>query len=130
DEIPWSWTNDTVSIIAGYRVYFNPAIAAAAVRKRIIIPPSARDLLRFYQVYMALINTLYINPSPRVLSVKMETIERSSISLAILVLLFVLTSWREIHSAWFLNRNNNQLEDLDIPGRKIQWMIHAVKCSE
>lgn len=129
-KIPWPWTNDTSSIIAGYRTNYNAEVAAAGVKKRPLTPPSAEEMVRFYQIYMATINTFHSDTSLRRLSVTVQTVELSLVFLAALVLLTVLTAWTSIGYAIFLRRHNAKIKELYVPDGKIEWMIHAVKCSE
>jgi hypothetical protein len=130
NRIPWPWTNDTLSIMNGYAHFFHDPFAAAAVKGRGVVPPSAEEMFRFYQVYMASINTFHSDPTPQQLSVVLDTVELSAIFLAMLLLLALLSGWSSLQYAWFLRRNKLQLKDLYVPDGKMEWMIHAVKCSE
>jgi len=130
DKVPWPWTNDTASIVKGYATYYMAPFTAAAVKRQPVRPPSAREILRFYQVYMASINTQKSNVIQRALSVNVQTVELSVIFLVILIILTLLTAWNSIQYAIFLRRNKSQLEELYLPDGRIEWMIHAVKTSE
>ncbi|RYN66564.1 hypothetical protein AA0117_g8786 [Alternaria alternata] len=130
DKIPWPWTNDTASIVKGFTTYYMAPFIAAAVKDQVIDPPSARELVRFYQVYIASTNTQKSNAIPRTLSVKVQTVELSVIFLVILIILTLSTAWNSIRYAIFLRRNKTQLEELYLPDGRIEWMIHAVKTSE
>ncbi|KAF2831287.1 hypothetical protein CC86DRAFT_237425, partial [Ophiobolus disseminans] len=130
DQVPWPWTNDTASIAKGFTTYYMASFVAAAVKKQTVTPPSARDVLRFYQVYMASTNTQKSNPITRTLSIKVETVELSIIFLVVLIILTLSTAWNSIRYAVFLRRNKTRLEELYLPDGRIEWMIHAVKTSE
>ncbi|KAF2786834.1 hypothetical protein K505DRAFT_411744 [Melanomma pulvis-pyrius CBS 109.77] len=119
DQIPWPWTNDTGSIAKGFTTYYMAPFFGDAVKKQPVTLPSSRELLQFYQIYMASVNTLHSNPAPRTLSVKVQTVELSVIFLVVLIILTLLTAW-----------NSARLEELYLPDGRIEWMIHAVKTSE
>lgn len=126
NKIPWPWTNDTNSIITSYRTYYFGPFAEAAVKKLPVEPPSASDLFRFYQIYMATMNTFHSDPSQKTLSMKVRTTEISLIFLIALALLSVLTAWNSIRYAIFLRHHKAKIEALYVPDAKIEWMMHAV----
>ncbi|KAM0807546.1 hypothetical protein AB5N19_07886 [Seiridium cardinale] len=130
DRIPWPWTNDTNSIMTSYRTYYNSPFAAVAAKKGTVTPPTPEDLLRFYQVYMASVNTFQSYPSPRILSVELQTVELSLVFLVAFLTLSGLTAWTSIRYAFFLRRHKETLERIYVPDGKIEWMIHAAKSSD
>lgn len=130
NKIPWPWTNDTGSIISSYRTYYFGPFAAAAVKKLPVEPPSARDLFRFYQIYMASMNTFHSNSSHRKLSMNVQTTELSLVFLIAVVLLSLLTAWNSIRYAVFLRHHKTKIAALYAPDGKIEWMIHAVKSAK
>jgi hypothetical protein len=130
EQVPWPWTNDTGSIAKAFTTYYMAPFFGQAVKKQELVLPSSRDLLQFYQIYMASVNTLQSNVAPRTLSVKVQTVELSVVFLVILIILTLMTAWSSIRYAIFLKRNKTQLEELYLPDGRIEWMIHAVKTSE
>ena len=129
DAVPWIWTNDTDSIIMAYRQYWNYMLEDSASKGLPVTMPTPEDILRFYQAYMVSVNTVYAFPSPRSLSVWMNTVQLSTVFLVIVLVFTLLTLWLVGRYLIFLKRNNSELEDICVPDGKIEWMVHAAKIS-
>lgn len=130
DEVPWPWTNDTASIVYSYRTYHHTAFSALASKHLPAVPPTARDLFKFYQVYMAAITTRQSEPSPMSISMEVETVDLSVLFLAALVVLTVLTGYSGLRYGMFLQHYSGKIKELYVPDSRIEWMIHAAKTSE
>ncbi|KAI9712104.1 MAG: hypothetical protein M1820_001813 [Bogoriella megaspora] len=129
DSIPWIWTNDTTSIAQSYADYNRFDVEQAAGRNLTVPTPSADDLLRFYQAYIASITTNTSRPTPKTLSVRLRTVELSSIFLGLILLLFLLTLWGSVRYLVFFIKHKTDLEKTYVPDGKLEWMLHAVKTS-
>lgn len=125
--IPWIWTNDTWSITYVYRMYWLIEVGRLSSRNLTVTPPSPMTLLRFYQAYMASVNTWQSEPSMRKLSVFMETVQISTPVLAILILLTLLEISVSCHYLYFLRKYNKELERLCVPDSRIDWMVRAAR---
>lgn len=80
-------TNDTYSIAMGYRTYWEYYLEQTAGRNRPVSTPSPEDIFRFYQAYMIATNTNHSVPSPKKVSVWIQTAELSVAFLVIVILL-------------------------------------------
>lgn len=130
EQIPWPWTNDTGTIVAGVKAYFKEPFLTKATKEQPPILPTAREIMQFYQVYMVSMSTARSDPVSRTLSAKTETVELSVIFLAILIFLTLLTAWNSIRYAIFLMKNKELLRELDIPETRLDWMRYVVKMSK
>lgn len=125
--IPWVWTNDTYSIAMGYRTYWEYYLEQTAGRNRPVSTPSPEDIFRFYQAYMIATNTNQSVPSPKKVSVWVQTVELSVAFLVIVILLSLLTFWGTGRYFFFLGRHKSKIKEMYIPDGKLEWMIHAAK---
>jgi hypothetical protein len=130
DAIPWIWTNDTYDITMGYAQYWMFQLEDAASKNLLLSPPAPKDLLRFYQVYMATSNTIYASPSLRRVSMLKDTVQLSVVFLVILISLTLLTLWQSGRYFIFLRRHKSKLGEIYIPDGKLEWMIHGAKLCE
>lgn len=128
--IPWPWTNDTASIVDGYISNFQEPFKSNIVRNRTNVPPPAKSLVRFYQVYMADMGTYRSDPSPGVITVIVNTVELSIVFLVVITLLFIITMWTAIRYRLFCRHHKVDIEELCIPDGKVDWIIHAAKTSD
>lgn len=128
--IPWVWTNDTYSITQSYEMYWTNTLEEASARGMTISTPSPTDLLRFYQAYMATMNTLHSAEVPQMVSVWMDTVQLSTIFLVVIIAATGLTLWLTGCYLWFWTRNKSKLEDAFVPSSKLEWMIHAAKAAK
>ncbi|KAF7531315.1 hypothetical protein G7054_g8987 [Neopestalotiopsis clavispora] len=130
--IPWPWTNDTAAIVGGYVSNFQEPFESAIVQNRTLVLPTAEDLVRFYQVYMASMGTYYNvdGPSPGVITVIVNTVELSIAFLVVISLLFIITMWTAIRYGLFCRHHKVDIEELCIPDGKVDWIIHAAKTSD
>jgi hypothetical protein len=127
DAIPWIWTNDTYSITFGFRTYFSNLLESAASKGLPVTTPTPLDILRMWQTYFATVNTIYAFPTPRVVSVWMETVQLSTGLLLTLVILVVLIIWTSGRYLIFVMRNKAKLGKMCIPDSKLEWIIHGAK---
>ncbi|KAF2267890.1 hypothetical protein CC78DRAFT_541126 [Lojkania enalia] len=127
EAVPWIWTNDTWSITHAYRTYWMVAVGEKSSKNLTVTPPTPQELFRFYQAYMASVNTYYSYPSIRKVSVWMDTVQLSTIILIMVVLLVLLELWLAGRYFWFLRRHKTGLETMCIPDGKMEWMIRAAK---
>jgi hypothetical protein len=127
--IPWPWTNDTNSITKAYADHYRLSTATSSVNNQSIPLLSPDQLFRFYQVYQVTTSTVYQVPLSKNLSIQYTTVELSTIFLAILLLLFILTTAGSIRYIVFYFRHKSTLALLYVPDGKLEWMIHAVKNS-
>ncbi|KAI0173734.1 hypothetical protein BJ166DRAFT_605284 [Pestalotiopsis sp. NC0098] len=130
DRIPWPWTNDTGSIIASYSPYFDDPFTKNALKHKTVVPPTAQELVRFYQVYMATLSTYYSDPMPGVLSSVVDTVELSIAFLVVVLLLAVLTTCVTIRYSLFMRKHKIKIEEICVPDGKLDWIVHAAKISE
>ena len=129
DMIPWVWTNDTYSITEGYMDYWEYLLEDRAGRNLPVPMPSADDLFRFYQAYMATTNTNHSFSSRRTVSIWLQTVELSVIFLVIVIILFILTFWNAGRYFIFMWRHKSKIDEMYVPDGKMGWMIHAAKSS-
>ncbi|KIW28119.1 uncharacterized protein PV07_07801 [Cladophialophora immunda] len=127
EAIPWIWTNDTYSITFAFRTYFSNMLESAASKELPVPTPTSVDVLRMWQAYFATVNTIYAFPTPRVLSVWMDTVQLSTALLLTLVILTALIVWTSGRYSVFMLRNKDKLDKLGIPDSKIEWIIHGAK---
>lgn len=127
DAIPWIWTNDTYSITFGFRTYFSSILESDASKGLPVPTPTPLDILRMWQTYFATVNTIYAFPTPRVVSVWMETVQLSMGLLLTLLILTALIIWTSGRYLIFMMRNKAKLEKLAIPDSKLEWIIHGAK---
>ncbi|KAJ4350301.1 uncharacterized protein N0V89_008922 [Didymosphaeria variabile] len=130
NSIPWVWLNDTDSIAMGYRAYWEYDLEKAAGRGAAVTTPSPRDIFRFYQAYVVAANTNHSVPTPRKVSVWVDTVQLSVVFLIFLLLLSLMTFGGAGRHFFFLGRNKTQIARMYVPDGKIEWMIHAAKSSE
>lgn len=128
--IPWVWTNDTYSITQSYEMYWTNSLEESGARGMTITTPTAKDLLRFYQAYMATMTTLHSSGEIQRVSVWMDTVQLSTIFLVVAAAATGLTLWLTGCYLWFWIRNRSKLEDVFVPSSKLEWMIHAAKAAK
>lgn len=128
--VPWPWTNDTASIAMGFADYYRQYVGVKSANDAPIPLPSSDDLLRFYQVYIAVMSTGIVTPAVKVLSLTYETVELSSVFLAFMLLFTLLIVVGTIRYTLFYHRNKKQLEELFVPDAKLDWMVHVSKVGE
>lgn len=127
--IPWIWTNDTYSITMSYQQYYMYSLETAASKGLVVETPTPKDLLRFYQVYMASVNTINSTPTLREVSVWRDMVQLSVALLVAIIVLAVVTIWLGIRYFIFVRRHGSKLEEACIPDGKIEWMVHAARLS-
>ncbi|KAL3418660.1 hypothetical protein PVAG01_10376 [Phlyctema vagabunda] len=111
--IPWIWMNDTYAITLAYQNYWTYSLTESNSKNLTIATPTPQELLRFYQSYMVSVNTINSVPTLRKVSVWKDTVQLSTVLLAIMVVL---------HKA--------SLDIVHIPDGKMDWMIHAAKTAQ
>ncbi|KAI0114266.1 hypothetical protein F4776DRAFT_330743 [Hypoxylon sp. NC0597] len=127
--IPWIWTNDTYSITMSYQQYYMYSLETAASKGLVVETPTPKDLLRFYQVYMASVNTINSTPTLREVSVWRDMVQLSVALLVAIIVLAMVTIWLGIRYFIFVRRHGPKLEEACIPDGKIEWMVHAARLS-
>ncbi|KAI1413440.1 hypothetical protein F5Y13DRAFT_198756 [Hypoxylon sp. FL1857] len=127
--IPWIWTNDTYSITMSYQNYYMNSFTTSASKGQLVATPTSRDLLRFYQAYLAAANTIYSSPTLKKVSVWKDVVQLSVALLVTIIILAIVTIWLGIRYFIFVRRHGSKLEEACIPDGKIEWMVHAARLS-
>ncbi|KAF8861029.1 hypothetical protein BDZ45DRAFT_576857, partial [Acephala macrosclerotiorum] len=129
DAIPWPWLNDTYSITYSYRSYLQYQMEVTGPRGQIVSTPTPEENLRFYQAYVATVNTQYALPSPRGVSIWMDTVQISTVFVSLVIFLTCLILYLIGRYFCFLHQNKLKLKEVYIPDGKMEWMIHTAKVS-
>jgi hypothetical protein len=127
DRIPWLWTNFTSSIVTAFGTYYYSDFAGSARLKQKVNILSGRELFRFYQAYIASVSTQDSQASPMSLSIRLPTVEVSAITLALVLLIFIITIWNLVSLLILKQPYKSEMSEIYIPDGKIEWMIHAAK---
>ena len=126
--VPWPWTNITASITRAYADFYRHPFTVAAANKAIFKPRPPKEIIRFYQVYMASISTMSGTTTLKQVSVRLDTVELSIITLIVLALILLWILWVATRFFIFYWKNKRRIEEKYIPDAKIEWMVHAAKC--
>jgi hypothetical protein len=127
--IPWPWTNDTASIATGYGDYYRQYVGVKSANDVPIPLPSSNELLRYYQVYVAVMSTGIVTPMIKTLSLNFATVALSLTFLAFMLLFTILILVGTIRYTVFCHQNKKELEEISVPDAKIDWMVHVSKAS-
>jgi hypothetical protein len=120
--IPWPWQNDTYSITLEYQSFFQFPFENYEDVNVTFPTPSAQDLFRFYQAYMITVGTTYdASPVTREYSVWTDTVQLSTIFLAMVIISTILILWLALRFFLFTRRHNSDLEETRIPESKLEW---------
>jgi hypothetical protein len=128
DLIPWVWTNDTYSITLAYVTYFDYPFEQEEFVSITYSTPAPEDILRFYQAYMVTVGTIFdVSPTPKEISVWMDTVQVSIVFLAIIIISTALILWLSGRYFFFIRRHKSDLGKAFVPDGKIEWMLHAAR---
>jgi hypothetical protein len=130
DDSPWLWTNDTESLLIGFRTNWVAQTSHAEANNMTISPPSPHDLFRFYQAYHVIMNTWLPRPDSKRLSVWTDTVQLSTACLVLIIATVLLELWLAGRYLWFMRRNRMALKSAYIPDGKIDWMVHNARLAE
>lgn len=123
----WIWTNDTDSVGISYAHFWTHQVAQFDARNLTIPTPTPETLLRFYQSYMISVNTLSSFPTLQKVSVWMDTVQLSLISLILIAILTGLILWQTSRYARFLIEHTSRLKEVAVPDGKLEWIAYAAK---
>jgi len=125
---PRVWQNDTYSLVHEYATYFKYPFVRNEVLNVTFPTPTSQELFRFYQAYMLSISTNHdFAPIQKEISVWMNTVQVSTVFLAVVAISTVLILWLTGRYLFFSLRHKSEFEKTFVPDTKLGFLLRAAQ---